>query len=378
MIFARDIPDEVRKEFANLIFTSTFSILTIGTALSAVAGFVFAAEPGPVTGLLLAGSVLVTAARVALGLAYRQHGPDAGRLLVWLGWYGLGGCLFSALIACLSAFASLRGHPGYEVLATTVLFAYATGMIVRVAACPRLALAQLLVAFIPAAVANLVAADGIHVLLASLEIAFALSGSEMIKHLFDTSLARALSQRELARRSLHDELTGLPNRAHFRQRLEAAWGKWGSSAREFSVFMLDLDGFKPVNDDLGHLAGDDVLVAVSARLRDALGPSDFLARLGGDEFAVLHEGTESIEARRARAAGLLQKVAAEPFRVGKKRLRIGLSIGGATAARGASSAEGILRSADTALYTAKAAGKGCFAESASGGAGGPINKGLVA
>lgn len=359
MIFKQEINGNIRQEFADLTYTSTFSVLTIGVAFIAVASLIFAAEPGIVSGALLVAGVIVTIGRVVLGLAYRRHRPAFPHTDLWLRWYAAGGYGFSAIVAGLAVWSSLRGHTDYEVLATTILFAYSTGMIVRVAVSPKIALTQLLIAFLPAAAVNLMIGSAMHYLLAALQLAFAVSGSEMIKYLFETSLERARSQRELARMSLHDDLTDLPNRYHFRHCIEAAWAEWEAGRSTFSIYMLDLDGFKAVNDQLGHAAGDDLLKQVSTRMQTALDANDTLARIGGDEFAIVHKGHESFEQRQDRANRVIRLVATNPYAVFGSSVSIGVSVGHAAASLEHRSADAVVICADQALYAAKANGKNC-------------------
>jgi diguanylate cyclase (GGDEF)-like protein len=120
------------------------------------------------------------------------------------------------------------------------------------------------------------------------------------------------------------------------------------------VLFLDLDDFKRVNDSLGHAAGDELLVAVAERLRQAMRTSDTVARLGGDEFAVLLPGSgEEAVARGQRLVEVLRA----PFEVAGRAVRAAVSVGVAVGARG-SDPETLLRHADIAMYAAKGAGKG--------------------
>jgi diguanylate cyclase (GGDEF)-like protein len=159
-------------------------------------------------------------------------------------------------------------------------------------------------------------------------------------------------------RSLHDLLTGLPNRALFLDRLEHATrrARRGSGAPGPAVLFLDLDGFKRVNDSLGHAAGDEVLVEVSSRLTGCIRPSDTASRFGGDEFAILLEepGDErNVEEIADRVMAALQR----PFRVADKTFTLSVSIGIATPG---SAGEDMLRNADLAMYHAKGTGKGRY------------------
>jgi diguanylate cyclase (GGDEF)-like protein len=147
-----------------------------------------------------------------------------------------------------------------------------------------------------------------------------------------------------------DPLTGLANRARFAQRLDEI------AATEPVLLLLDLDGFKTINDTLGHAAGDELLALVAKRLRDACPRADVLARLGGDEFAVvLHTGPL---ADAAPVADLVLAELAAPFQVSRAEVCLGGSLGvaGGTGTGG----DDILRHADLAMYAAKAAGRNCW------------------
>ena len=165
----------------------------------------------------------------------------------------------------------------------------------------------------------------------------------------------------LTRMAYEDALTGLANRARFLERLGAALtrARGGGDASRIAVLLLDLDGFKAVNDTLGHAAGDELLAAVSARLLDATRGSDLVARLGGDEFAVLLDRVRADADAITVAERVLGAVSA-PFPLATGRARVGVSVG---IARGTADGTGaaLLRDADAALYRAKARGKGCWA-----------------
>ncbi len=160
--------------------------------------------------------------------------------------------------------------------------------------------------------------------------------------------------------ALHDSLTGLPNRTLILDRVEQMQARARRTGAETAALFLDLDGFKQVNDTLGHEAGDQLLKSVAARLHNTLREGDTIARLGGDEFVVLVEGATPTGSPELVAERLLE-VFREPFEiddVSRPRISITASIGIARGNR--VSAADLLRDADIALYEAKAAGRDRF------------------
>lgn len=157
--------------------------------------------------------------------------------------------------------------------------------------------------------------------------------------------------------SLHDHLTGLPNRAFFQQRLDEAMRLASSAQGSFALLLLDLDHFKQTNDSWGHDAGDALLCVVSSRLLESVVPGDFVARLGGDEFAVLLQGVG--DAAEATAAGAkIQRRLREPWVYESRTAHCGASIGASIYPEGGTKSSDLLKAADLALYQAKSAGRG--------------------
>ncbi len=159
---------------------------------------------------------------------------------------------------------------------------------------------------------------------------------------------------EMARQATHDALTGLPNRVRFVAAVQQALTSVGESETVPAVLFLDLNGFKDVNDRLGHDAGDDLLCQVADRIRRRVGRSGLVARLGGDEFTVLVHEVRSVSDAQA-AASAVHAELVDPFVLPRGPVRVGTSIGIALAERGIDDSE-LLRRADVAMYTAKEAG----------------------
>jgi diguanylate cyclase (GGDEF)-like protein/PAS domain S-box-containing protein len=163
-------------------------------------------------------------------------------------------------------------------------------------------------------------------------------------------------EEELTRQAFHDGLTNLANRALFRDRLDQALARSTRTREPLAVLLLDLDGFKQVNDTLGHDAGDKLLRAVAERFAGAVRPSDTLARLGGDEFAVLLDPATETEAEEV--ARRLNQAVGEPLTLAERELSVGASIGIVAHPGGPADGDDLIRHADIAMYAAKDAGRG--------------------
>ncbi len=171
---------------------------------------------------------------------------------------------------------------------------------------------------------------------------------------------RKTVERELRSRATHDPLTGLVNRAEIKHRLDLRGERYTARPDEpFAVMFVDLDGFKPVNDRLGHAAGDQLLQRVAEQLCDCVRSSDTVGRIGGDEFAILLDRIGKIEEATLVGDRILAAIKT-PFDVSGERVSISTSIGIATSDSSYKSGEDILRCADEAMYAAKSRGRGQY------------------
>ncbi|MEU4695428.1 GGDEF domain-containing protein [Actinoplanes sp. NPDC023714] len=178
-------------------------------------------------------------------------------------------------------------------------------------------------------------------------------GNLLIVVLVAIRVARLAEQREIAEAAMrhqatHDLLTGLPNRAELWRRLDAALAAGPSVV----LLFCDLDGFKAVNDRLGHLAGDRLLTAVAARLREGLRDGETVARYGGDEFVLISAYPDAEE----RLTGHVRAAVAAPVPIAGEQVRVGASVG-VIRSDGTLDADGLIRRADQAMYREKAAGR---------------------
>ncbi len=170
---------------------------------------------------------------------------------------------------------------------------------------------------------------------------------------------RRAAEEQIAYLAYHDSLTGLPNRALLQEHLDLALARARRQSEAVGLLYLDLDGFKLVNDSLGHPAGDELLCHVTLRLSERRRGMDLLARQGGDEFLLLLADMPraDAEAHARRVAEDLLRSLAEPFSISGAEFHIGASIGISLYPRDAADADALLRHADAAMYAAKSAGR---------------------
>jgi diguanylate cyclase (GGDEF)-like protein len=174
-------------------------------------------------------------------------------------------------------------------------------------------------------------------------------------HTRDVTDRRALEE-QLTRQAFEDPLTGLANRALFRDRLGHALSRLSRSTRSIAVLMLDLDGFKAINDSMGHDAGDEALKEIAARISGAARPGDTVGRLGGDEFTILLEELDDPTFADEVADRILELVR-QPLFIQNVNLRVSASIGIVVSGTHEMTPEELMRDADIAMYRAKAEGR---------------------
>ena len=173
------------------------------------------------------------------------------------------------------------------------------------------------------------------------------------------SLGRAIVMHTDVTALQHDPLTGLANRLLFEAQLELILGQVRRTGLTAGVLLVDLDRFKPINDTLGHRAGDRLLVETARRLRSCIRSGDLAARLGGDEFAIAMSPTSETGPADALAARVVAALRL-PYALTGRPTVVGASVGLALWPRDAQSADDLLECADRALYAAKAAGGACY------------------
>ena len=356
---------EVAAELRAGMFRRLESLLASALAILPVA--VLAALRHP-TASVQAWCVVTLAAllvRVTVVLALmRGRSPHLHRLGLGLtDLFIVTGILVCAMLGAGSYLVFAHEDVELALVAGLVAIAVSTSHSARSPGSPRLNIFQACVTMIPLAAGAVASGSPLLALFAvTLVPIHLLAIANISGQLHEDFVATIAVRVENRRRALHCALTGLPNRACFRETLSASL-RAAEPQRPVAVLCLDLDGFKGVNDALGHPAGDDLLQQVAVRLRDLAGPSHLAARLGGDEFAVILDG-EGLSAAQVLAARLVAEIG-RPFVVrGGHSVTIGASVGIAVAATAvADAAEGaaaLVARADAALYAAKRGGKGTF------------------
>jgi diguanylate cyclase (GGDEF)-like protein len=189
-------------------------------------------------------------------------------------------------------------------------------------------------------------------LITCLQLPLYMVAMTMAAYQLNAMLVRTMiAEQESEQRAQHDVLTGLLNRAG----LDKALARRDSDPAATTLFYIDLDGFKPINDTFGHAVGDKLLQAVAERLRGAVRPADIVARLGGDEFLVVTDHRDRDAARRT-GDRLLGALSDAPYLIGEEAALIGACVGIAIGLEDGEEFAALLARADAALYAAKAEG----------------------
>ncbi|MGX7708505.1 diguanylate cyclase domain-containing protein [Methylobacterium sp. Gmos1] len=343
-----DLPAELRVRLLATLMASPGSLVLGAVAMVMIEVMAVLRHPGPAFAAMLAADLGLLGLRLVL-LRRGQRAAAAGRpaptdLLIAssLAWAGLVGL---ATVLCV-----VSGDPVLQVLAPLTMMGILAGIVTRNYAAPRHALAMIVLCDLPLKLMLPLHYGNPWFLVGAVQgLLFVVAMYVTTVRLNRTYVEVLLARREDQRRATHDALTGLRNRTGLMEDLVA---RLRSGTDGLALLYLDLDGFKAVNDCLGHAAGDALLVEVAARITAGIPGEWQAARLGGDEFVILAGGGRAREAAVV-AARLIEAVKA-PYAIG---VGVGLSVGIGWATPGMT-AEALLAEADAALYRAKAAGKG--------------------
>ena len=356
---AAQLPADIEIEIISRLFAALPQILCIAAGLI-VGSAIMAVQTGAAIFWWLTGAgVLTTLARIANIVGFKRRDPARKLSLAearrWEAGYACSAFAFTLVIAALTLAAAATDHAGGFVLSLGLTMALTAGSHLRTlrywicAVLSTIAIGTLVVAF-------LLSGDPLYQALSLLLFVYLYSIYESSDHIIGQFEELLMVRRELDFAASHDPLTGLVNRRGLDRVLREA----GESGEALGLLLLDLDGFKLINDRHGHQAGDDLLKQVAMRLKDIVRPGDSVARLGGDEFALVMCGVEDAVAL-SEVADRAVSVVKAPFMLMGQYVTVGASVG-VSVKPGRDSAhwtaEMLTRAADQALYGAKRAGKG--------------------
>lgn len=343
----------VRSLFATLMPTTVMGIIFIGASwyisrqgtdyilhVLAVTGSVLSLAR---VALLLGSERTVRSNKLGVSTAIRVE-----RLFAWL--Y----IVFALILGLFGARALATAPTEVHMLVTALLVGYSAGVASGVFLRPWIALPAVVLAVTPSIASALISGDSSHLMLGVMLALFMAGGlGSMFVRYRDESASITL-RRLFGNLARSDPLTGLANRLELSEQFEVATSLPDENCL-VAVHCLDLDRFKPINDQFGHPFGDELLRAVGGRLRGVLRSGDIAARIGGDEFVVLQTGMKHAGEAELMARRILRSVC-EPYALSQRTLVIGTSIGFAVSEHCTDSLEDLVARADAALYRAKAVG----------------------
>lgn len=365
----RSLPESISIELTRILIGGRTQIIVMAITVLVVAAFAFDARGGGLVVVLAAYTIVLLTQRYQLMVGVARKG--AARLLsreestAWLNRYRQLIMRYGATIGAMNIVAVLSGDWVTRLIIVAEIFGLCAGQVSRTSSRPKLCAAVVLSAALPTGLAFLAVAFSTQELRAAsgaaciglIIIGYAVSSLEVIAFNYRTILSHLEAKRHLAGMARIDELTGLPNRLALREGLHTAIALSAGGNAKVALHLIDLDGFKRINDTHGHPAGDRLLRAVADRLTSSVRGDDLAFRLGGDEFAVIQHnivGHDEIELLGRR----LIRALSEPFTFQEIQVRIGASDGTAIAPIDAEYCDALIELADEALYQSKAAGKG--------------------
>ncbi|SFG60137.1 GGDEF domain-containing protein [Methylobacterium gossipiicola] len=341
-----DLPEAVQRRLRSGFYTSVVPLVVGSFNTTAVALVAFLRSGHPAFAAIALADLLLLGLRVRLLRSVNtSSGPIFATGLLWAALHGL-------MIALVVTSADVA----MSIVALASGLGAAGGIIGRNFAAPRYAMAQVLLIDLGYKISFCLGNPEFLPLILLQTAIFILMNRAILKQQRTFAIQAILGEAESRRQSVTDPLTGLLNRRGLEDAFEARDG----TTRNRVLFYLDLDGFKQVNDRLGHAVGDALLCDVGRRLCETVGPDETICRLGGDEFLLLTGPRDDREAGR-HAARIITAIAA-PYHIDASvYARIGVSIGIAREnAAGDGSLAELMQRADKALYAAKTAGRGCY------------------
>jgi diguanylate cyclase (GGDEF)-like protein len=359
----RKLPDAILAELVTMLIAGRLPIVVMVVTVACVAGFA-ATTGSPVVVFGLASVVIgLLALRFIVVTRYRSLtcgsvlSPDEVRL--WERRYGRVIIGYAAMLGLFNAVVSIRSDPATHMLLSAEIFGFCAGQVSRASARPRLCVYAVLLGAVPTAMGMLVSVGqttdlregAAYTVLALLIMVYAITSIETVTFNYRTLIAQLESKRQMAGLARLDPLTKLPNRLVFMEQLQIEIDQ-AYDGSTVALHMIDLDGFKQVNDNSGHPVGDALLCAVAERLKRMIRAGDIAVRLGGDEFAVIQRGVALTDEAKLLGRRIVRQLG-EPYRIGDIEVRITASDGIAHAPADTVDIDRLIEYADKALYKTK-------------------------
>ncbi|MBC7986995.1 MAG: EAL domain-containing protein [Sphingomonadaceae bacterium] len=356
---------EVRAALVDTLYSSPASLVIGAICGSVVAGCIAWLHGS--TPLLICSIAIhfVGASRAISAFLYRRAAPEAatGSSLPWERIYEIGAWLYASLLGLLTFLVIVADAPTLaQVMAVSLSTGYAAGIAGRNAGRPVIAIGQLCLAALPMTFGLFIVATPVAIVLGVIHVFFVMGIIDIALNTYEVVFSALSSKNEKAETAARfekmarcDMLTGLDNRLAMQMRLSDLLDEVSDETRPLAIIWMDLDHFKAINDSLGHLAGDKVLIVTTQRVKAVIGERGWLARFGGDEFVIMAfvEGPEDAEA----LAGEILSSISQPVSVNDQTIEVSASLGVALAPQDGRQSDAILKRADIALYHAKNDGR---------------------
>ena len=361
------LPLPVYRDLVDALYDMWLPIFGLGFVFVGIS-VLAAIHTGDAAYLVLASAgSLTTIWRLSEMRSYRQVSDMTGieRLQRCEQRYAVGSYTFAMLLAGLNVRALAIHDPLLHLITVSLAFSFAAGIVSRISIRPKICVISLLLAAIPTIGALTLHAlskhsDSLHAQMfiaeAMLVTMITALSLQTVAHLYRSTIEYHTTRHDLALLAKYDALTGLGNRLLLRERFQLSMANVHRAGQSLALFFLDLDGFKVINDQHGHLAGDAILEQVAHRLEGTVRSNDTVARLGGDEFAVLQVGLHHEDEAKLLARRIILRLS-EPYYIDGVVMHVSVSIGIAIAPKQGVALEELLSGADAALYRAKLKGK---------------------
>lgn len=353
------LSDEMRRDLVVAVYDNLIPIAIMTVSFAALGGAITAENPDLLLRILFGAGLAAAFARLGIVTACRPRrgerpGPDSIRRRERI--FAAGSLAFAIALGSFGFRAAAIGSASHRMLVVAMLAGYGSGVVARVSPRPWISVPCLIIAILPGAAAFGLRGPVDDRLVGAALCLFAIGGIQTVAYIYRSLRRHLRMRRHLAGLARLDALTGLPNRLLLEERLAGEIARLRRTGGTAALHYLDLDGFKGVNDNLGHQCGDRLLKEVAGRLGGLLRGGDMAARIGGDEFVVLQAGCAHAEEAELLGRRIGRAILA-PFDLDGQEVTIATSIGIAVAPGDAGTPETWIAAADAALYRAKARGR---------------------